>query len=282
MEKRPNRMKMKRTVLLMVSILFLAGSSILSQTAVENVYVVGNLTVGSTLKGYFTTSGGSDNVIVLSWYQISPRTYIGGATDTYRIEATDLGKNLYFKVAVFNGSGDLIAADSSGYSPAVIANSKPVAKVVTITGSVDFNVNDVLTGNYEYSDVDGDIEDGSQYEWWRADDSYFSNPMKIQGASGIAYKISLPDTGKYIFFMVTPVSKTGDNKTGDQVVSNGVGRVNTPPYAYSVTVQGDPYVNSQLTGHYHFNDRDGSGQGISLFRWLRNRTTPIPDATQDT
>jgi hypothetical protein len=282
MEKLSKRIKMKRTVLILASILFLAGSESMSQTAVENVYVVGNLTVGSTLTGYYTTSGGSDNVIVLSWYQTSPRTYISGASDTYRIESADLGKNLYFKVAIYNSTGDLMAADSSGYSPAVIANSKPVAIVGDITGSTDFNVNDVLTGNYEYSDVDGDIEDGSLYEWWRSGYSDLSLPEKISGADGIAYKITGSDTGRYIFFKVTPVSKTGDIKTGDQVVSNGVGRVNTPPYATSVTVSGNPYVNSELTGNYVFHDRDGINQGISLFRWLRNRTTPIQGATEGT
>jgi hypothetical protein len=209
---------------------------------------------------------------------------IGGAnSQTYTLTNTYIGKYIGFAVtpASTTGSTPGVEAQTVIWIGPITANNPPVADGVAISGPGTFNVNDVFIGNYDFSDAEGDAEDGSVYEWWRSPDTDILNGEKIDGASLIAYKLALSDTGKYIFFKVTPKAKTG-TLTGSQVVTAGSGPVNTPPYAAGVSIAGDAIVDSVLTGNYTFHDGDHNPEGTSLFRWLRNGTDPIPGATSDT
>lgn len=232
-------------------------------------------------------NGDTQSGSVISWYKADNgsglnETAISGASGlTYLLKPSDTAKYIRFKVipASLTGSSPGAVKTSSYVGP--VTGHQPVASNVSISGSGDMYVDDVLTGIYNYSDADGDAEYLSAFEWWNSPDPQILNATKISGASGISYKIALSDTGKYIFFKVTPKAKTGI-LSGSQVVSSAVGSVNTPPYVTSVTISGSAIVNSTLTGDYDYHDGDNDPEGASKFRWLRNGTNVIPGATNIT
>jgi|GEM_PF-2442639 len=85
----------------------------------------------------------------------------------------------------------------------------PMANDVKITGTAEYG--ETLTGEYTYSDADGDIEGASTYAWYRFDDSIGTNKAAISGASGLTYTLTNDDNGKYISFEVTPIAVKGKN-----------------------------------------------------------------------
>lgn len=72
-------------------------------------------------------------------------------------------------------------------------------------------IGDVLTGDYKYSDAEGDPEGASTYRWLR-------NGVEIPGATAIDYTLTGADSNQSIAFEVTPVASSGD-KTGTAATS---------------------------------------------------------------
>jgi hypothetical protein len=95
------------------------------------------------------------------------------------------------------------------------ANAAPTASNVTISGTAQ--VGQVLTGNYTYSDADGDAEGTSTYRWLRSG-------APISGATARNYTLVAADQGALIAFEVTPVAASGTSP-GAAVQSPAVGPV---------------------------------------------------------
>ncbi len=255
----------------------------------SSVSITGDLKAKSVLTGHYTysdTEGDIEGGSVYQWYSAENlsglnETVIGNSI-SYQLTNDEIDKFIRFSVTPVAATGNTTPGIMVVSDPRIgpVTNEAPVATMGVISGPGTFNVNDVLTGNYDYSDAEGDIEDNSLYEWWRSPDSDILNAEEI-GDTGISYKITLSDTGKYIFFKVTPIAKSG-NISGSQVESSGVGPVNTPPYAESVTIAGTVAVGSTLRGRYVYHDGDKDAEGTTTFRWLRNGTNPIPGATDST
>ncbi|MFA4818832.1 MAG: hypothetical protein WC621_03250 [Patescibacteria group bacterium] len=153
-------------------------------------------------------------------------------------------------------------------------NQPPVATNVNITGSTI--VGQVLTGNYTYSDPDGNPQGVSTFKWYR-------NNIAISGATSLTYTLVAADLSTTIKFEVTPVAQTGASP-GLPVQSTSVGPVvnpNQPPVVTSVTITGNTIVGSTLTGGYTYSDVDGDLQGVSTFKWYRNNVA-ITGATTAT
>jgi len=72
----------------------------------------------------------------------------------------------------------------------------------------DPTVGSTLTGNYDYSDAEGDTEGQSAYRWLRCD-TVNGSFQAISGATGITYTLTQDDLGKFLKFEVTPVALTG-------------------------------------------------------------------------
>jgi hypothetical protein len=265
-----------------------------SYPAASYVSITGVPRSGMTLTGtyeYSDIDGDSKSLgsTVYKWFYGTSVTGTGSTqiidanSQTYTLTDDDIGRYIGFSVtpAAVTGSSPGSEVRTVIWIGPVTINNPPVADIGVIYGPATFNVNDVLTGNYDYSDAEGDAEDNSTYEWWQSEDSDISHAGKISGASGIAYKLALTDTGKYIFFKVQPIAKTG-NITGTMVTSAGAGPVNTPPYADAVSISGPAKADSILTGIYTFHDGDKNPEGTTLFRWLRDGTFPIPGATSIT
>lgn len=90
---------------------------------------------------------------------------------------------------------------------ATSTNNVPTATNVAITGTLEEG--QTLTGSYTYGDADNDPENGSTYQWYRADDAQGTNPVEIAAATATTYKLTPEETGKFVKFCVVPV----DGKT---------------------------------------------------------------------
>ncbi len=91
-------------------------------------------------------------------------------------------------------------------------NTAPTATNVNIAGAV--TVGSTLTGNYNYDDVDSDLEGDSTFKWYR-------NDVEIDGATSQTYLLTSDDVGQTIVFEVTPVAETGTSP-GIAVQSSGI------------------------------------------------------------
>jgi hypothetical protein len=261
-----------------------------SAPAANGLSIQGTLKVGSTLTAkyiYSDTEGDIEGNSLVEWFRDtngSGTTWISIAAastiKTYTLTNSEYNKLVRFVVTPVAQTGTANGSPQTSTNSAAVTNPPPIASSVAITGPGTFNVNDVLTGNYDYTDNEGDIEDGSIFKWYRSATTNSSDTSRITGASGIAYKLALSDTGKYIFFKVTPVAKTGGT-TGSPVISAAVGTVNTPPYVASVSISGSLTIGTTLTGVYVYHDGDNDPQGTSIFRWFRDGIL-IPSATAKT
>ena len=133
-------------------------------------------------------------------------------------------------------------------------------------------VGGTLTGSYDYSDADNDLEGDSRFQWYRSDDAVFdAGDAAISGATGQSYVVQAGDSGKYLFFEVTPVALTGIT-SGTPVQSAASAQIapNDPPTATAVSVSGTPMPGAQLTGSYTYDDADGDPEGASVLRWYRS------------
>ncbi|MDQ3774626.1 MAG: DUF4215 domain-containing protein [Pseudomonadota bacterium] len=155
----------------------------------------------------------------------------------------------------------------------------PVASDVAITGTPQ--VGQVLTGNYTYSDTEGDLEGASTFRWLRGD-------TPIAGATARTYTLVVADEGALITFEVTPVAQSGTSPgvpaTSD-AVRPVVPPINLPPTASNVLISGNPRVGQVLTASYDYFDAENDPQGASTFRWLHTDgevDTPIDGATAPT
>ena len=90
-------------------------------------------------------------------------------------------------------------ADPAG-SCQSIPNTAPTAGDVRITGTAKDG--ELLTGNYIYTDLDGDLQGATTFRWFR-------NAVAIQGATNQRYTLTTDDVGFTIFFEVTPHAQSG-------------------------------------------------------------------------
>ena len=97
----------------------------------------------------------------------------------------------------------------------VSSNVVPIASAVAIIGTT--KVGQTLTGNYTYSDTEGDIEGASTFRWLRDD-------VAIGGETSQTLVLTITDLTTIIKFEVTPVALSGDSP-GLAVQSIGVGPI---------------------------------------------------------
>ena len=100
-----------------------------------------------------------------------------------------------------SGSGNSNSNDSSS-----ISNDAPIVSNLNIAGAngADTALGDTLRIEYDYSDVDGDIEGDSKIRWLRNDEP-------IEGADERSYALVENDSEQIIRAEVTPEALTGNN-----------------------------------------------------------------------
>jgi len=110
-------------------------------------------------------------------------------------------------------------------------NHPPVASAVGQTGVT--RVGQILTGNYNFFDQDGDTEGSSIYKWYRSDDVNGAGGIQIAGATGITYTLQEADLTKYIRFAVIPVSAGGILQGAEVAATMFSGPVEPAPFSCS-------------------------------------------------
>lgn len=133
----------------------------------------------------------------------------------------DGGSNYHLYVRLDNGYSDRTPDSTVGVNFVCIGrggvdlsgHNPPVAKNLSIDG--DLKDGEILTGNYDFHDDDGDSEGISTYQWYRSPNKNGSGKIKIAGATGTTYKLNdKVDAGYYILFEVTPVSNSRTSSVG--------------------------------------------------------------------
>ncbi len=159
-------------------------------------------------KGFTVTSG--DEV------QYSGKTIADfTSARTYTIEAGD-GSTADYQVYLY------LVDNSTPY--------KPQALNVNITGTAaELNI---LYGNYNYLDLNGDAESGTTYQWY-VSDSAAGTFTPISGANSVNYALTSAETGKYLLFEVIPKTTSAPTE-GDAARSAVIGPIAEDTY-YSGT-----------------------------------------------
>ena len=117
-----------------------------------------------------------------------------------------------FTLTVARGVGCQGTGNETTTGTLIVAgpNAAPVASAVSISGPLQFN--QLLTGNYTYTDADGDLQGASTFRWLR-------NGTTVVGTSQ-TYTTVAADVGQTMTFEVTPVALTGTSP-GAAVTSAG-------------------------------------------------------------
>ena len=229
-----------------------------------SVSPVGAAVVGSVLTGsdgYTDAEGDTQGASIYSWLRVEGAvitTISSGTTNSpYTVTTADSGAIIRFEVmpVASDGTSPGVAAVSADVN---IVNVVPVASPPTITGVT--NVGEELTGNYSYSDFDGDAQGLSTFRWLR-------NATPIAGETANTYTLVDADSGATITFEVTPVALSG--LSPGLAVSSSAVSVNELPVANTLAISGTATTGQTLTGSYVFSDAEDA-ESTSTFRWLRN------------
>lgn len=143
------------------------------------------------------------------WYEVDITEYINSQMDakqvSFRLECiTPHAKSMvYFASNDANENKPELVLHSAASEP---TNTAPAATDISIGGTA--KVGGALTGNYTFTDPDGDEEGTSVYKWMMADaeDGEYS---AIEGATEKTLLLAPAHAGKFIRFEVTPVDEKG-------------------------------------------------------------------------
>ncbi|PCJ55377.1 MAG: hypothetical protein COA79_20855 [Planctomycetota bacterium] len=246
----------------------------------------GTAEVGDQLTGSYLYSDSEGDIEGSSTFRwLRNGTAISGAiSKTYTLGSLDSGKSIAIEVTPIAATGTTTgnSSTSSNITVGGSSNTKPIASSVNISdvNGETVKVGDVLTGNYSYSDTDGDLEGKSTFRWLR-DDTAIANEMAI------IYTLTSADTNKNIKFEVTPHALNGE-LTGHPTASDSVkigDTINKPPTASGISIVddngGNIEVGDNLTGSYTYSDIENDLEGTTLFRWLSDGIA-ISGATSST
>ncbi len=144
----------------------------------------------------------------------------------------------------------------------------PHAQKVAIVGTAAQN--GTLKVMYTYSDVLGDLEGATQFQWFRGTDS-------ILGAIDSLYTPVYADSGAVLSCLVTPVALTGYQTVGTGILGVVTGQVTgfNAPVVDSVSIIGSLEYTTEHTVSYVYSDSDGDAEGASVIQWLRNASAIV-------
>lgn len=258
----------------------------------SSVAISGDALVGSTLTGKYTFTDPNysprpEGDSQYQWRQADGDADTGndkvlGESQTLALTDSEFGQNVYFCVTpAAEGNVNIIGEEKCSASVNVQsgAGEKPQADNVTIDNTAP-TVGETLTGDYTYSDPDGDAEAISRFVWK-------SNGKDIDGANQQGFTLTATQEGVSIQFCVTPVSENPDGLpnypvTGDQACSDATTAVaakqGSAPVASAVTTSGDHTVGSIVTGQYSYQDDDNDLEGETIIAWKRDSVV-LPSET---
>jgi Secretion system C-terminal sorting domain len=254
----------------------------------SNATVTGTAKVASILSGHYTyqdAESDPEGSSVYRWYTGTNSSGAGAAlisganSQFYQLTNNEFGKYVGFSVTPVALSGTTTGlTDTTATWAGPVINPPPVASSPVVVGTK--NVGDALTGQYVYSDGEGDIENGSIYQW-SSSNTLGGTYSFIIGDTTLTHVIQMSEQGMYFKFFVIPKTLTGST-TGTKVTSAGFGPANTWPSASSVNITGSPVqVGTTLEATFTYYDPDGDPKGATQFRWFRDGV-PVTVGTDST
>ncbi len=194
----------------------------------SDVSFSGELTVGKEVRGAYTYSDAEsdpEGTPTYRWLTYDDASCQNNettvtTTESYTWESQDSGKYVIFEVTPVATTGATTgdAVQSSCQGPVQLDNTAPVASNVHIDGTIA--VDQELTGDYIYSDAEGDLEGASTFRWLRYPDSTCMSGGETVIGTNQSYTLTTDDNGKGIRFEVTPVAQTGVT-IGTAIITNG-------------------------------------------------------------
>ena len=242
--------------------------------------ITGGFTVGSVQTGnytYFDPNTVAESGTTFKWYRVdgSTRTEVGTA-QSYTLVAADEQKAIEFEVTPRNAD-TLVGPTVSVQKNIPLFPVPPTATNVSFTGTLD--IEQQMQGSYDYEDLNGELEAGTTFKWWRADNAAGTlNRTEISGATSINYTLTTDDSGKYIQFQVTPRNDIGE--VGSTSPSSWRGAVNNIPVALFPRYVFYTNVGEEVTSSFTYNDPEGDPQGTTLYQWFTSPNSDGSGATE--
>jgi len=191
-----------------------------------SVFASGDTVNSKTLTSHYTyldLDGDSPGTPIINWYSYTNALGAGktllASSIEFLIRPSDIGKFINFEITPIALAGTTPGVTVASRIMGPIQNAKPTVSNVRISGNQI--VCSTLTGLYDYSDIEGDLQGVSIFKWYRANTETGAKTL-IAGANSKDYKLVKADKDKYIFFEVTPRALTG-TLTGSPVFSEPTG-----------------------------------------------------------
>jgi hypothetical protein len=212
---------------------------------------------------YYDEDGDDESIdTIIKWY----RKRVGDLEFTYTghqgtiLSSSFTTKGEEWKCVVTPHDGLDYGNNVNSSFEVTILNSPPLASDVYISPSEPTTQFD-LVANYEYSDLDGDTEDGTTIIWYRNDDRV--------GTHDNALTVPSEETQKdqTWYFSVQP--KDG-NDFGDPVDSPEITIQNSPPTAVDLSISPNPPLgDDNLKATFSYMDEDDDTQQAYEIKWYQ-------------
>lgn len=140
-------------------------------------------------------------------YRYSSNSWVQVGVDIDGVAALDrfgnsISLNATGEVVAVGGFHNDDSGSKAGHVRVFEVNSLPVVSALSITGTLALA--EELTAAYTYTDNDGDLESGTTYQWYRADDDVGTNKVAIPGADAVTYTLAGSDLGKFVSVEISP------------------------------------------------------------------------------
>jgi hypothetical protein len=205
------------------------------------VRITGTALAGQTLTAYTTNLRGSGD-ITFQWMR-DETTNIGGNSNTYIVQADDVGYTITVTVTCSDNSGSITS------NPTAAVELPPLTGSVTITGTTQ--TGRTLTANTAYLGGSGNIT----FQWMRDETTNI-------GGNSSTYIVQADDLGSTITVTVTRSGYAGG------ITSNPTSAVTLSPLTGTVRIDGNAWVGQTLTA----NTTNLGGSGTITYQWILGGT----------
>ncbi|MGB9596995.1 MAG: PKD domain-containing protein, partial [Candidatus Poribacteria bacterium] len=207
---------------------------------------------------YFDLDGDPESGTELKWYKNGVHQK---ELDNYRaIPAIGVSKGdrWYFTVRPNDGKdfGELNVSNE-----VIVKNSPPLIKDAIITPFMPKKTNNLVC-NYVYTDLDNDIESGTEIRWFKDGQlQSLYNDQRIIPPNELS-------KGQRWYFTVKPKDGTD---FGEMKISNEVTIVNSAPIALNLAISPkSPLTNDDVLCSYEYSDIDNDAEFGTEIRWFKD------------
>ncbi|UCE73572.1 MAG: right-handed parallel beta-helix repeat-containing protein [Methanomassiliicoccales archaeon] len=211
---------------------------------------------------FYDNDGDSESLdTVIKWLRWSGSDYFdtGLRGKNLSAEHTHKGERWTCEVIPHDGIGEGLVNRSS--MNVTINNSAPVVLSAYITPTNPTSDSDLVV-DYDYWDVDSDLESGSTIRWYKNNQEQWNLNDSTTVDSSLTLK------GEIWHYIITP---SDGEDVGDPFISVTITIGNTPPYVLNITIAPlDPDTEDVLKVSYEFHDSDGDSESLdTVVKWLR-------------